>query len=150
MEITLTCPQCHSGIHILPTQDATLAECDICHHSVSVSFKEEHLEGILKDCPSCQRKDFYSQKDFSRPLGVTLFVIAAVLSIYTYGISFVVLYLFDFFLFKKLAKIAICYNCQSIFRKVKNIEEIFPFDHEMNDRIVYSGHDFEGRPPAHH
>ncbi|MBT3586789.1 MAG: hypothetical protein HN509_17895 [Halobacteriovoraceae bacterium] len=149
MTITLTCGDCGSAISVYPDSAAKTAECGICKHVEKVSFDEKQVAGILEDCPCCQRKDFYSQKDFNRKIGVMLFVIAAILSIWTYGLSFVVLYLFDFLLFKKLQKIAICYNCNTIFRSVTNIEEIPGFDHEMNDRIVYSGHDFEGKPLEH-
>ena len=150
MEVTITCPECGSGISVYPSKDASKAHCDICNHDVDVKFNEEHVNGTLKDCPVCERKDFYSQKDFNRKVGVILFVIAAVLSIWTYGISFIVLYLFDFILFRKLKPIAICYKCNTVFRKVENIDSIHGFDHEMNDRIVYSDHDFEGKPLEHH
>lgn len=150
MEVTITCSECKSGVHVLPSVEANLAKCDVCEHETPVKFQQDHLNGCLKDCPVCDRKDFYSQKDFNRKIGVMLFVIAAILSIWTYGISFIVLYIFDLILFKYLGKIAICYNCQTIFRKVENIEEIHGFNHEMNDRIVYSGHDFQGKPLEHH
>ena len=149
MEVTLTCSKCGSGIHILPTVGASQAVCDVCSHHMPVNFTEDHEKGILKDCPCCQRKDFYSQKDFNRKLGVILFVVAAILSIFTYGISFLVLYIFDFILFKKLRPIAICYKCNSIFRKAVNIKDIPGFDHEMNDRIIYADHDFQGKPLSH-
>lgn len=150
IEVTITCSNCQSGVHILPSREASHAKCDICGHDTPVTFNQEHLEDCLKDCPVCERKDFYSQKDFNRKIGVILFVIAAVLSIWTYGISFIVLYLFDLILYRYLGKVAICYNCQTIFRKVKNMDQIPGFDHEMNDRIVYSGHNFEGKPLEHH
>ncbi len=149
MEVTLTCPECGSGINILPSAEADKAECNVCQHRVAVHFNADHEKGILKICPCCERKDFYKQKDFNRKIGVALFVIAAILSIFTYGISFIVLYLFDLLLFKKLGSIAICYKCQTIFRNVLNIKELANFDHEMNDRIVYSDHDFEGKPLEH-
>lgn len=149
MEITLTCPECESAINVYPDTDAKVAECTICNHKVDVKFNQEHMEGILKDCPCCERKDFYQQKDFNRKIGVILFVIAAILSIWTYGISFIVLYLFDFILFRRLGTIAICYKCASIFRNVENVKSINGFDHEMNDRIIYSDHDFEGIPLSH-
>ena len=149
MEVTLTCPDCGSGVHILPTLDAKLAKCEICNHDTPVKFDQTHMEGNLENCPCCERKDFYSQKDFNRKIGVILFVIAAILSIWTYGISFIVLYLFDFLLFKRLGTIAICYKCEAIFRRCKNIKDIPGYDHEMHDRIIYSGHDFEGKPLSH-
>lgn len=150
MEVTITCPECGSGISIYPSNDAKAAHCDICQHDVDVKFNQEHEQSVLKDCPVCERKDFYSQKDFNRKVGVILFVIAAILSIWTYGISFIVLYVFDFILFRKLKPIAICYKCQSVFRKVANIDKIPGFDHEMNDRIIYADHDFQGKPLEHH
>ena len=150
MEVTLTCEECGSGIHVIPNTEAAVAKCDVCAKEANVHFTTEHEEGILKQCPCCDRKDFYSQKDFNRKIGVALFVVAAILSIWTYGISFIVLYVMDLILFRKLSQIAICYKCNTIFRNVSNIKEIYGFNHEMNDRIVYSDHDFEGRQLEHH
>jgi hypothetical protein len=149
MTVHLTCKNCGSGINLVPSLEASVAKCDICSHEQPVKFDQNHLDGVLEDCPECQRKDFYSQKDFNRKIGVALFILASILSIWTYGISLIVLYLVDLFLFRKLKYVAICYKCQAVFRGTKNIEEIRPFDHEMNDRIVYSGHDFQGKPLNH-
>jgi hypothetical protein len=149
MEVQITCPTCGSGIEVHPDHSAQKVQCDVCQHVVDVNFTKEQEEGILKECPVCTRQDFYKQKDFNRKIGVVLFVIAAILSIWTYGLSLVALYLVDLFLFRKLAVVAICYKCQSNFRKVKNMAEIPDFDHEMNDRIVYADHDFKGKPLSH-
>lgn len=149
MEVQITCPTCGSSIEVLPDHHAAKVECDVCKHVLDVKFTHEHEEGLLKECPVCTRMDFYKQKDFNRAIGVALFVVAAILSIWTYGLSLVALYLVDLFLFRKLSLVAICYKCKTNFRKVKNIEEIRDFDHEMNDRIVYSDHDFKGKPLSH-
>lgn len=150
MTIHLTCPKCGSGVHIYPSTSAKKAECDICSHSFDVNFSPSHEQGEIKDCPYCARKDFYIQKDFNRKIGIALFVIASILAIFTYGISFIVLYIADYFLFKKLKYIVICYNCKAIFRNTRNWKSIPEFNHEMNDRIVYAGQDFQGRPLDHH
>jgi hypothetical protein len=149
MEVQITCKDCGSSIEVLPDQTAQKVQCDVCQHVVDVKFNAEHEHSVLKECPVCDRMDFYKQKDFNRKIGVLLFVVAAILSIWTYGLSLVALYLVDLFLFRKLAMVAICYKCQTNFRKVKNIDEIRDFDHEMNDRIVYSDHDFKGKPLSH-
>lgn len=149
MNVTITCPGCGSGIHVLPNQNALQARCEICENLVDVKFTSEHEASTLCQCPVCSRKDFYQQKDFNRKIGVTLFVLAAIASIWTYGLSFVALWLVDLVLFKKLGSIAICYKCQTIFRKVANIDQIRPFDHEMNDRVIYADHDFDGKPLSH-
>jgi hypothetical protein len=149
MEVQITCTSCGSSIEVLPDYHATKVECDVCKHVQEVKFFKDHEAGVLTECPVCTRMDFYKQKDFNRVIGVTLFVIAAILSIWTYGLSLVALYLFDLFLFRKLSLVAICYKCRTNFRKVKNMDDIRDYDHEMNDRIVYSDHDFKGKPLSH-
>lgn len=149
MEIQITCPNCGSSIEVLPDQNSHKVDCGVCQHVMDVKFNQNHEASILKDCPVCQRQDFYKQKDFNRKIGVALFIIAAILSIWTYGLSLVALYLVDLFLFRKLAMVAICYKCRTNFRKLTNMNEIHDYNHEMNDRIVYSDHDFKGQPLSH-
>jgi hypothetical protein len=146
MTVQMTCPECESSIEVYPDKNAEKAQCDVCNHVVNVKFDDNHEQSVLKDCPCCGRKDFYQQKDFNRKIGVTLFIIASIASIWTYGVSFIVLYAADFFLFKKLRYVAVCYKCNTIFRGAKNINEIYGYDHEMNDRIIYADHDFGGKP----
>lgn len=149
MEVQITCKNCGSSIEVHPDHHASKVDCGICKHEMPVTFTHDHEAGILKECPVCTRQDFYKQKDFNRKIGVMLFVIAAIASIWTYGLSLVALYIVDLLLFRKLKPVAICYKCLTNFRKVANIEEIRDFDHEMNDRIVYADHDFKGKPLSH-
>jgi len=149
MKVQITCPECTSAINLEPTLDAQITKCDICSHELEVSFKKDHLDSHLSSCPVCERKDFYQQKDFNRKIGVILFVIGAILVPWTYGLSLFVLWLLDYFLFSKIAMIAICYKCTTVFRDIKNMDKIGEFNHEMHDRIVYSDHDFEGRQLDH-
>jgi len=149
MSVQITCDSCGSSVEVHPNHNAQKVDCEVCSHTMNVNFKAQHEEGILKDCPVCSRQDFYKQKDFNRKIGVTLFIIAAIFSIWTYGLSLVALYLVDLFLFKKLSLVAICYKCQTNFRNLVNMTEIPDYDHEMNDRIVYSDHDFKGKPLSH-
>ncbi|WPU65671.1 hypothetical protein [Peredibacter starrii] len=149
MEVQITCKECGSSVEVVPDHNAHKVECGVCKHVSDVHFTHEHEAGVLKECPVCSRQDFYKQKDFNRKIGVLLFVIAAILSIWTYGLSLVALYLVDLFLFRRLAMVAICYKCQTNFRRVANMADIRDFDHEMNDRIVYADHDFKGKPLSH-
>ena len=150
MTVEITCPECGSGVNIYPSLEASSAECDVCQTKVPTKFTADHMEGKLCDCPVCERKDFYQQKDFSRKIGVGLFVIAACFVPWTYGISLIVLWLVDVLLFRKIPNVAICYKCHTNFRSLSNLAEIPQYNHEMNDRIVYSDHDFKGKPLEHH
>lgn len=149
MDIQITCKECGSSVDINPSLEASKAHCSVCSHITEVHFTPAHMKDRLEVCPVCTRQDFYKQKDFNRKIGVALFVIAAIASIWTYGLSLVALYLVDVFLFRRLAMVAICYKCQTNFRNLANMNEIRDFDHEMNDRIVYSDHDFKGKPLSH-
>lgn len=144
MTMASPCAQCGSKIEIYCGREPQLANCPQCGHEQEFNFTPNMAEGILDTCPCCQRKDFYQQKDFNRIVGVTLFIIAAILSIFTYGLSLIVLFFIDFFLFKRLGVIVCCYKCKSVFRGVSNLERYSDFDHEKHDRIVYSNHDFQG------
>jgi hypothetical protein len=159
MTVLFTCKNCGSGIHVYPNISSKKAICEVCNHEHEVNFTEEHTKNILKECPSCHRKDFYSQKDFNRKIGVILFVFTAIIStvMFMKGLgpqwylsTFIVLYAVDFILFRRLNLIAICYKCETIFRDVENIQEIFGFNHEMHDRILYKDHDFDGKQLDHH
>jgi hypothetical protein len=149
MTVDITCENCNSSVEVFPDLEATKAKCDICEHVIEVEFDSNHLKSELTDCPVCARKDFYTQKDFNRIVGVSIFIVAAITSIWTYGLSFFVIYGIDFLLFRKLRYIAICYKCTSIFRGVNEVTKIPGYNHEMNDRIVYADHDFKGIPLDH-
>ena len=99
MTVHITCPECGSGINIYPSKEASSASCDICQKEVPVKFDASSYKNELESCPCCFETKFYKQKDFNRKIGVILFVIAAILAIWTYGVSLIVLYLFDLILF---------------------------------------------------
>lgn len=139
MKVQITCPECSSSIECYAKIGAEKVKCDVCDHVMeNLSFSEEHEKGNLEACSVCHKKDLYQQKDFNRKIGVILYVIASIASIWTYGISLIVLFLMDAFLFQKLGNIAVCYHCNTIYRGVNNLDQISGFDHERNDRIVYS------------
>ncbi|MDA8793656.1 hypothetical protein N9N67_10425 [Bacteriovoracaceae bacterium] len=139
MKVQITCPECSSSIECYAKAGAANVQCGVCEHVLeNLSFSENQEKGNLEACSVCHNNDLYQQKDFNRKIGVILFVIAAIASIYTYGISLIVLFLMDVFLFKRLGNIAVCYHCNTIYRGVNNLDQISDFDHERNDRIVYS------------
>ena len=157
MTVQITCPSCKSGIHIYPDKDSKKAECDVCNHVVDVNFSDDHINNHLKECAVCSRKDFYQQKDFNKKIGASLYIVTIIIStvilvwfnpIYSI-IPFIALYVVDFFLFQKIKYVAVCYKCETVYRDPANIDEIYEFNHEMHDRILYSDHDFDGKPLSH-
>lgn len=158
MEVTFTCVECGSGINVYPSQEAGQVQCEVCDSKMDVTFDQNHEAAKVIDCPCCGRKDFFKQKDFNRKIGVGLFVTGAIsVPVFIWmGIGFPWIYSVFFFmvvmdiaLYFLLPLVVVCYKCQTIFRNVANIEDIHGFNHEMNDRIVYSDHDFGGKPLDH-
>jgi hypothetical protein len=63
----------------------------------------------------------YIQKDFNRKFGLWMFVVAAILSVPTWGLSLLVATLIDRILYYALGDVAICYGCNTQHRGfVKN------------------------------
>lgn len=144
--VQATCPQCASSIEFYPAVNAKQVECSVCQFLLPIDCSENLEKGNLDQCPVCKTFDFYCQKDFNRKIGVILFVLASIASFWTYGISFIVLYLLDFMLFQKLQWVVSCYKCSTLFRNIKNKDQINPFDHEKNDRIIYNKEQFLKNP----
>jgi hypothetical protein len=119
------CPQCNKTLSL--TDSFTCS----CGYLIEVD-QELHL------CPFCKKQDFYKQKDFNPLIGRIIFIIAAILSLFTYGLSFIVFYIIDFFLYKKIPFLVLCYYCGSHFRDVLRIHEIKEFDHYKADMIKYN------------
>ena len=82
----------------------------------------ESAELPLDRCALCQNDEFYVQKDFNRGLGLVIVTVSSVL-----GFAAMLLFdiwgllvlgavtLFDFWLYRRLPLVAVCYLCQSVY-----------------------------------
>ena len=82
----------------------------------------------LEPCPVCETEHVYKQKDFSRKLGVSLLAIGVVTSFFTYGVSLLVVAIFDWWLYKHVGDVGLCYRCQSQFRGSPEVSGLEPFN----------------------
>ena len=83
----------------------------------------------LPSCPECGCKDLYKKKDFNQALGCFVIMIGAVFVPITYGISLVIVFLFDLFLYKKVKDSIECYKCKAEFKDVDVPTILKDFDH---------------------
>ncbi|MBM42143.1 MAG: hypothetical protein CL483_09505 [Acidobacteria bacterium] len=90
-----------------------------------LSFSDDVRASTKVDqCPVCEGGDFYMRKDFDPKVGVTVIVIAALISagFYFYGqdlIAYGVLggaALIDLFIYSRLKDLTVCYRCHAEFR----------------------------------
>ena len=65
----------------------------------------------LDRCQRCGFERLYVQKDFNRTIGLVVFVVAALLSVPTWGLSLVAATLIDLGLYYGLGDVTLCYAC---------------------------------------
>ncbi len=67
----------------------------------------------LPCCLRCGLDRLYRQKDFNRKIGLWIFIVAAILSVPTWGVSLLVATIVDRILFYLLGDVTICYGCNT-------------------------------------
>lgn len=114
-------------------------------------------------CPECSCKHFYKQTDFRRSWGIALVfsASAATCVLFFQGQNWFLVWspmlialVVDRTLSITSPKVAVCYECGLIFRKLKSseLEKISGFDLDLHDRILYpkrTGEDLPEQPELH-
>jgi hypothetical protein len=67
--------------------------------------------GAVDRCLRCGLDRLYVQKDFNRMVGLGVFLVAAVLSVPTWGLSLLVATIVDLALYAVLGDVTLCYGC---------------------------------------
>ncbi len=104
----------------------------------------------VRVCPLCACRHLYRQRDFNRALGCLLVVIGAVFVPWTYGLSLIVLSLFDLWLYRRLRDAVVCYRCDTVFRDARPGPGQGDFDLLRHDVVKYgkSWQEVEGTSPS--
>jgi hypothetical protein len=117
MRINFLCPTCSKENVWVTGEPSEEFGCEHCRSAIHLALSESVLEkGIIDSCILCGKELFYLQKDFNRTLGCTIFVIGAIVGIFTYGIGLLVAAAMDWYLYYKLPEVTVCYFCNSIYR----------------------------------
>jgi hypothetical protein len=91
------------------------ASCGKCGRSFGMA-SEAPPEKVLSGCLRCGESRLYVQKDFNKKLGLWVFVVAAVLSVPTWGLSLLAATLIDLALYFALNDATLCYGCGAVHR----------------------------------
>lgn len=124
MIITFRCPKCAVELSFddLSRSDSP---CPKCGHAIPIHATAAMREQNKADrCALCDCPHVYVQKDFNRAFGVSLFVLAAIVSCWLYFYNkvwqaFAVLIgaaAVDYLLYRTLPDVIICYRCHSQYR----------------------------------
>ena len=125
MRVTLKCPDCGSA---LPFDAANAPEAVTCGGWGSI-IPLTLSDGVRTDktvdlCPLCSGSDFYVRRDFDPKRGLTVVIIAILISagFYWFGLdllAYAVLGLFaliDLLVYRRLKELTVCYRCHTLFR----------------------------------
>lgn len=123
---------CEKRNKVRSFEELSSVRCRKCGHEQSLPLSESFKNTrVLDQCPICQKKNFYIQRDFPQQAGCLVVLIGACLVPWTYGLSLAVVAVLDFILYKSLANITVCYHCLSKVRGSKPNPHHKPFDHNL-------------------
>jgi hypothetical protein len=129
LRITYPCqsPGCGARIDFMPAAlpDATL-ECPRCHARVSFSRDgARDPAGRMTACPVCDCRELFLRKDFPPLIGLSIVVVAGMLSIWflrqNTAIAYAILLaaaVIDAVLYVLFPRVTVCYRCRAEFRGV--------------------------------
>lgn len=110
--IAFACDGCGRAVHHAIQEGGATIPCAHCgrEHAVRADATAPG-ERPVANCLRCGEERLYLQKDFNRTVGLWVFVIAAVLSVPTWGVSLLVATLIDLGLYCVLGDVTLCYAC---------------------------------------
>ena len=112
--ITWQCPQCKTHAEI----DCVLGQPLVCPACSKEWGKPAPDKDIFESCPICQTTQFYIQKDFNRLAGCLILLVGILLVPKTYGLSLPFFAGIDWFIYRRIKTMVICYRCGAEFRGV--------------------------------
>lgn len=145
--ILMQCRACDSEVSLAPA-DAGRLSCPSCKKPIPLRLDKSILENHIVDhCVACGHDSLYIQKDFNRSLGIAIVVVGGLISVYflsrseplyamtSLGITAAV----DYFLYRLVGDVTVCYACHTIYRGFKKNPNHLPFD--LKDLEKYGGRD---------
>ena len=112
------------------------AACPGCGREHDLGRDDALLESrLLARCLRCGLDRLYVQKDFNKKAGLWVFVVAAALSIPTWGLSLLAATLIDLALYYALGDATLCYGCGTVHRGFLGNPEHGPFDIHVQEAV---------------
>lgn len=102
--------------------------------------------GGLVACVACGHSELYTQKDFPRPLGIGIVVVAAVLAPFTYYLSLGVAAVLDLVLYVAGGDVVSCYVCNARHLGFPPEPRHPRFDREIEERLKFGERAVMGKP----
>lgn len=118
-ELTFACPTCGTRPVVAPLMPTTRRLLCPAGHATDLADVAALLAARpLGPCVVCGSADLYAQRDFNRPLGLTLAAVGLALGPFTRWISTVAAIGLDAALYLVTPTVCICYACNAQYRGV--------------------------------
>ena len=118
------------------TRELACPQCGVVR-AVAAEHWTDQSPRSVEICPLCGCKHLYRQRDMHRAWGCALVALGAALVPWTYGLSLVVLGLFDLWLHRRLRNAVVCYRCDTVYRDAVPLERQGEFDLLKHDVLKY-------------
>lgn len=124
--VQFACPRC-GEVFLQPVEEAPgdrRLSCPKCELGFRDGAPGPEPDDPVSRCWVCGNQEFYLQKDFNRQLGLSIAVVSFFVILLVMGFAghregilcLVALAVIDWFLYRMLATVTVCYLCQSIYR----------------------------------
>ncbi len=125
MHLTLKCPDCQSALPVAAADPPLEVKCGRCSYAIRLLVGENvRTDQAVDICPVCTGVDFYRRKDFDPKLGLTIVVVASLISagflwvglvLVAFGVLAVAA-LIDLVVYRLIGDLTVCYRCHTEFR----------------------------------
>jgi hypothetical protein len=138
MKVYFTCPVCEHPEKVNLRQPS-LWQCPACDHRLSLNGPSDR---DVSECVICGNHELYKKKDFPHGLGMTILVLACVVSFITYGWyekwwTWAILIgtaVFDGLLYLMVGDALVCYRCHAHYKGIPKGTRHLPFDLGTGER----------------
>lgn len=136
MRIRTQCKEC--GLPFRKRLDRAKEQlvCPGCSHVRTLDHAGWSGTAVMQ-CPVCDCKHLYPQRDVNRALGCLIVTIGAIFVPWTYGLSLVVLAGVDLILYLRLKECVVCYRCDTVYRDARPEPGQGEFDLLKHDVLKY-------------
>ena len=90
---------------------------------------------MLSRCLRCGLGRLYVQKDFNKKAGLWVFIVAAALSVPTWGLSLLLATVIDLALYCALGDATLCYGCGAVHRGFRRNPAHVAFDIHVQEAV---------------
>ncbi len=133
--VAFLCDRCGREVVEPLGPGAVPAACRGCGRTFQAPLLDSFEPRLLSRCLHCGLDRLYVQKDFNKKAGLWVFIVAAVLSVPTWGLSLLAATLIDLVLYYALGDATLCYGCGAVHRGFRKNPAHGAFDIHIQETV---------------